>query len=409
MSVQATTIVHVCKLAWNTYHQLQKAPELFKAFRWEILSITMSLGAIESVAATLQVVDRQSNRKQWSLNFSKLLGNLSIALHLTQNFVTVYLSSSTDERDFVDKWLQTPGMTFGDVTLPEFKRKLTLLVENVRIFLFCLTQAEMTRARSISESEEFKILAAVSKMVLNKHTPADASDSGQKADNSMTGLGKLEYFRDDLRNYIVYLLSGGRPLLRSELRERLSHSCQENGSCSNSASRIPPGIKEFSQTKVDSVFEITKMQQEPNSDKNILSDKCKVVVRSEERQITTCNGAIGGMIRSISSSRKINTNPSDSSASECQTRRDIEQPPRANDVPDWRRQSPRLGDPDSPRKRIKIELIETKNMNDESDSTFSQSDQEDLSPKGNLGSRPNINLKASLYKLVHFDTQGVQC
>lgn len=161
-------MAEVCKLAWHTFYGMQKACEDFENLRFEVWTIAISLDSLHSVGTTSLLIDRQPDKARWALTFSKILTSLGAVLRPLHNLVRQYLGSSSKDRASIKNWLLHTDVTFEGVTIQDFRRKLSMLVESLNVFLSCLTHAELARARETSESEEFRVLSEVSKHVLHK-------------------------------------------------------------------------------------------------------------------------------------------------------------------------------------------------------------------------------------------------
>lgn len=165
---EASTLPEVCKLAWHTFYSMQKASEDFENLRFEVWTVAISLDSLHSVGTTSLLIDRQPDQARWALTFSKILTSLGSALRPLYNLVRQYLLSSSKERTTVKTWLLHSEVTFEGVTVQDFRRKLSMLVESLNVFLSCLTHAELARAREMSESEEYRVLSEVTRTVLHK-------------------------------------------------------------------------------------------------------------------------------------------------------------------------------------------------------------------------------------------------
>lgn len=165
---EPATMAEVCKLAWHTFYGMQKACEDFENLRFEVWTIAISLDSLHSVGTTSLLIDRQPDKARWALTFSKILSSLGAVLRPLHNLVRQYLGSSAKDRASIKNWLLHSDVTFEGVTIQDFRRKLSMLVETLNVFLSCLTHAELARARETSESEEFRVLSEVSKHVLHK-------------------------------------------------------------------------------------------------------------------------------------------------------------------------------------------------------------------------------------------------
>ncbi|EXJ74082.1 uncharacterized protein A1O5_02376 [Cladophialophora psammophila CBS 110553] len=167
-SQSPTSLAEACKLAWHTFYGMQKASEDFENLRFEVWTIAISLDSLHSVGSTSLLIDRQPDHKRWALTFSKILTSLNAALRPLYSLVKLYLSSSTRDRAAVKQWLTNTDMNYEGLTVQDFRRKLSMLVESLNVFLSSLTHAELARARAVSETEEYRVLSEVTRNVLQK-------------------------------------------------------------------------------------------------------------------------------------------------------------------------------------------------------------------------------------------------
>ncbi|KIV90427.1 hypothetical protein PV10_07736 [Exophiala mesophila] len=192
-TTEMTTLPEVCKLAWHTFYGMQKASEDFENLRFEVWTVAISLDALHSVGTTSLLIDRQADHARWALTFSKILTSLGSALRPLYNLVRQYLMSSSKERTTIKTWLLHTDVTFDGLTVQDFRRKLSMLVESLNVFLSCLTHAELARARELSESEEYRVLSEVTRTVLHKWD-ADIGTNGQRSEqNPAGGFGQVGY------------------------------------------------------------------------------------------------------------------------------------------------------------------------------------------------------------------------
>lgn len=191
---EPATMAEVCKLAWHTFYGMQKACEDFENLRFEVWTIAISLDSLHSVGTTSLLIDRQPDKARWALTFSKILTSLGAVLRPLHNLVRQYLGSSSKDRASIKNWLLHSDVTFEGVTIQDFRRKLSMLVESLNVFLSCLTHAELARARETSESEEFRVLSEVSKHVLHKwdsDLPAGIRQSVDRSTQQMEFIGTV--------------------------------------------------------------------------------------------------------------------------------------------------------------------------------------------------------------------------
>lgn len=200
---EAATLAEVCKLAWHTFYGMQKASEDFENLRFEVWTIAISVDSLHSVGTTSTLIDRQPDKARWALTFSKILTSLNSALRPLYSLVRLYLSSSSKERAVIRNWLTHPDQTYEGLTIQDFRRKLSMLVESLNVFLSCLTHAELARARERSQTEEWRVLAEVSQNVLHKWDQDVASGIRRPTDKVSQPNAKVDA---DARSYMKPML-----------------------------------------------------------------------------------------------------------------------------------------------------------------------------------------------------------
>ena len=208
---EPASLAEVCKLAWHTFYGMQKASEDFENLRFEVWTIAISLDSLHSVGTTSLLIDRQPDKARWTLTFSKILTSLSGALRPLYSLVKLYLSSLAKERASIKNWLTHPDVTFEGITVQDFRRKLSMLVESLNVFLSCLTHAELARAKDVSESEEFRVLSEVTQSVLHKWDQDEAAGLRRPVEQTVRLIEPVGYFSDDVKNYMMPLLNNEYP------------------------------------------------------------------------------------------------------------------------------------------------------------------------------------------------------
>lgn len=205
---EPVSLAQVCKLAWHTFYGMQKASEDFENLRFEVWTIAISLDSLHSVGTTSLLIDRQPDRARWALTFSKILASLGSALRPLYNLVRLYLSSPTKDRATIKHWLVHPEAVFEGLTITDFRRKLSMLVESLNVFLSCLTHAELARAKSASESEEFRVLSEVTRNVLHSWDRDVATGIRRPVEKPLQPIEPPGYINDDVRDFMMPLLNG---------------------------------------------------------------------------------------------------------------------------------------------------------------------------------------------------------
>lgn len=204
------SLAEVCKLAWHTFYGMQKASDDFENLRFEVWTIAISLDSLHSVGNTSVLIDRQADKARWSLAFSKILTSLSSALRPLHSLVKLYLSSSSKDRASVKCWLNAETQ-FEGLTVQDFRRKLSMLVESLNVFLSCLTHAELARAREVTESEEYRVLSEVTKNVLQRWDQNRTTPVPRQPERDIRPVEPVGFVNDDVRSYMMPLLNSSSP------------------------------------------------------------------------------------------------------------------------------------------------------------------------------------------------------
>jgi len=178
--LHSDSLADACKLAWHTFYGMQRAYEDFENLRFEVWTIAISLDSLHSLGTTSLLVDRQPDRSRWALSFSRIIDVLFAALRPLHRLVILYLASPPPDRVTVRSWLTNPEVRSNGSTVQDFRRKLSMLVESLNVFLSCLTHAELARVRTTSETEEYKVLARISKNIVDKWQRPDESEQQEQ-------------------------------------------------------------------------------------------------------------------------------------------------------------------------------------------------------------------------------------
>ncbi|EXJ56695.1 hypothetical protein A1O7_07039 [Cladophialophora yegresii CBS 114405] len=196
-------LADACKLAWHTFSGMQKASEDFENLRFEVWTVAISLDSLHSVGSTSLLIDRQPDHKRWALTFSKILNSLNAALRPLYNLVKLYLSTPARDRAVVKRWLTNQDVNCDGVTVQDFRRKLSMLVESLNVFLSSLTHAELARARVSTETEEYRVLQEVTRTVLQKWDQGRTASTAQGPVGATRSLNQVSVVNDSLRGNVV--------------------------------------------------------------------------------------------------------------------------------------------------------------------------------------------------------------
>jgi hypothetical protein len=182
---------------------MQKASEDFENLRFEVWTVAISLDSLHSVGSTSLLIDRQPDHKRWALTFSKILNSLNAALRPLYNLVKLYLSTPARDRAAVKQWLTNQDVNYDGVTVQDFRRKLSMLVESLNVFLSSLTHAELARARAATETEEYRVLQEVTRTVLQKWDDGSTASMGQGPAGATRSIKQVGMTNDNLKENMV--------------------------------------------------------------------------------------------------------------------------------------------------------------------------------------------------------------
>ncbi|KEF59315.1 uncharacterized protein A1O9_04159 [Exophiala aquamarina CBS 119918] len=239
---EPATMAEVTKLAWHTFYGMQKACEDFENLRFEVWTIAISLDSLHSFGTTSLLIDRQPDKARWALTFSKILTSLGAALRPLHNLVRQYLGSSSKDRASIKNWLLHSDVTIEGVTIQDFRRKLSMLVESLNVFLSCLTHAELARARETSESEEFRVLSEVSKHVLHKWDSDLPTGLRRPADRSAQQMEFNGAVNEEVKVSSSPLLQNASSGLGLQLPNTPASPVRPRHNQENPSRKTPPGV-----------------------------------------------------------------------------------------------------------------------------------------------------------------------
>ncbi|OCT48844.1 hypothetical protein CLCR_04927 [Cladophialophora carrionii] len=194
-----SALADACKLAWHTFYGMQKASEDFENLRFEVWTVAISLDSLHSIGSTSLLIDRQPDHKRWALTFSKILNSLNAALRPLYNLVKLYLSTSARDRAAVKQWLTNHDVNYDGVTVQDFRRKLSMLVEGLNVFLSSLTHAELARAKAATETEEYRVLQEVTRTVLHKWDQGRTASTVQGPEGATRTIQQVSIVNDELK------------------------------------------------------------------------------------------------------------------------------------------------------------------------------------------------------------------
>jgi hypothetical protein len=209
--IKRNSPAEVCRLAWDIFHGMQKTSEDFECLRFEVWAIAISLDSLNSVETTTSLVDGQPDRPRWAFPFSKMITSLRLVLRPLHNLVNLYLVSSNSDRASVRNWPIHPKATVEGVTINDFRRKLSMLVESLNVLLSCVIHAEIARARNVVESEECHVLSKVTKAVLHKWDRDIASDMDGPVERNAQTATPAGNVADNAKGHLVQQLESESP------------------------------------------------------------------------------------------------------------------------------------------------------------------------------------------------------
>lgn len=226
------TIAQVSKLAWDTFTAIKNAPKEWRALESEVQSLAISLRSLDDADTTLSIVQYIGHNPQREKDLKELLTNSNNALAPMKELIEKYRVKDTDAKRDIRDWLAGTKFTFKTMSVQEFRNKLSLHTASLNIFLTTLTNTSLGRLEQLIISSQAAARPGINLAVQGSSTNHVADDgfdgvwsaigrdlalgSGDK--KSMTS--DILAFREEIRNYVQFIASGGLPYSKQELSDR---------------------------------------------------------------------------------------------------------------------------------------------------------------------------------------------
>lgn len=226
------TIAQVSKLAWDTFTAIKNAPKEWRALESEVQSLAISLKSLDDADTTLSIVQYTKHNPQRERNLKDLLTNSNNALAPMKALIEKYRVKHIDEKRDIKDWLAGTRFTFKTMSVQEFRNKLSLHTASLNIFLTTLTNTSLGRLEQLIISGRAMTHPGVSFAVEGSNSNSSADDGfdgvwsaigrdlalGNGDKKSMTS--DILDFREEIRDYVQFITSGGLPYSKQELSDR---------------------------------------------------------------------------------------------------------------------------------------------------------------------------------------------
>jgi hypothetical protein len=227
------TIAQVSKLAWDTFTAIKNAPKEWRALESEVQSLAISLKSLDDADTTLSIVQYTKSNPQREQNLRDLLTNSNNALAPMKELIEKYRVKDIDEKRDIRNWLSGAKFTFKTMSVHEFRNKLSLHTASLNIFLTTLTNTSLGRLEQLIISGQggphgtvnFAAGAGNDRNIV----PDDGFDGVWSAIGRDLALGNTNKksmtrdildFREEIREYVQFIVSGGLPYSKHELSDR---------------------------------------------------------------------------------------------------------------------------------------------------------------------------------------------
>ena len=226
------TIAQVSKLAWDTFTAIKNAPREWRALESEVQSLAISLKSLDDADTTLSVVQYTKGNLQRQQNLKDLLTNSNNALAPMKELIDRYRVKDIDEKRDIRDWLAGAKFTFQAMSVQEFRNKLSLHTASLNIFLTTLTNTSLGRLEQLILSSQATAhtgpkLAASTGNANHDHDDgfggiwsAIGRDLALGTGDKKTMTNEIFGLREEIRDYVQFLTSGGLPYSKHELSDR---------------------------------------------------------------------------------------------------------------------------------------------------------------------------------------------
>jgi hypothetical protein len=226
------TIAQVSKLAWDTFTAIKNAPKEWRALESEVQSLAISLRSLDDADTTLSIVQYTRHNPQREKDLKELLTNSNNALAPMKELIEKYRVKDTDAKRDIRDWLAGTKFTFKAMSVQEFRNKLSLHTTSLNIFLTTLTDTSLGRLEQLiisSQAAAHPGISLVAQGSLTNHVADDGFDGVWSAIGRDLALGSgdkksmtsdILALREEIRDYVQFIASGGLPYSKQELSDR---------------------------------------------------------------------------------------------------------------------------------------------------------------------------------------------
>lgn len=226
------TIAQVSKLAWDTFTAIKNAPKEWRALESEVQSLAISLKSLDDADTTFSIVQYTKHNPQREQNLRELLSNSNNALAPMKALIERYRVRNSDEKRDIRDWLAGTKFTFKTMSVQEFRNKLSLHTASLNIFLTTLTNTSLGRLEQLIMSGQAAThsgLSLAAQSNASNHVMDDGFDGVWSAIGRDLALGNgdrnslttdILSFREEIRDYVQFITSGGLPYSKQELSDR---------------------------------------------------------------------------------------------------------------------------------------------------------------------------------------------
>ena len=226
------TIAQVSKLAWDTFTAIKNAPKEWRALESEVQSLAISLRSLDDADTTLSIVQYTRHNPQREKDLKELLTNSNNALAPMKELIEKYRVKDTDAKRDIRDWLAGTKFTFKAMSVQEFRNKLSLHTASLNIFLTTLTNTSLGRLEQLIISNQAAARPGISLVAqgnLTNNVADDGFDGVWSAIGRDLALGSgdkksmtsdILALREEIRDYVQFIASGGLPYSKQELSDR---------------------------------------------------------------------------------------------------------------------------------------------------------------------------------------------
>src|SRR5271170_1847046 len=219
--------VPVAEFAWKTYSALKTAPAEFRVIESEVQGLSTSLQSFNDDDTRHAILNYTNGNAQRTENFGALMRKSKAALKPLHGLVRNYHAKSSDEKKDIRDWLNGTKFARKNISVQDFRNKLSMHTTSLNIFLHSLTHFSIGRLEKL-------ILAEAGSEGGTKGLSTSAGSTGSLVsedglDGTWSSIGpslirgnmtpkevasKVARFRVDILNYLDFLMDGGKAYSR---------------------------------------------------------------------------------------------------------------------------------------------------------------------------------------------------